>query len=125
MTPDFSTPLLDGVADAAGAVDGVDRRHVIAVALLDRRAGHQVDAERRARQRELDVVDGERVAREHDVHEALTDQRREVLDAAGVHDDRSGDDGDAAAGALHVAHHLRRCARRCLRRAARTRRRCS
>ena len=98
---------LDGGADAAGAVDGVDRRHVIAVALLDRRAGHQIDAERRARQRELDVVHGQRVPGEDDVHVALADQRREVLDAAGVDDDRPGDDGDAAAGRLDVAHHLR------------------
>ena len=29
-----------------------------------------------------------------------------MLDAAGVHDDRPGDDGDAAAAALDVAHHL-------------------
>ena len=56
--------------------------------------------ERGARERELDVVDGQRVAREHDVDVALTDQRGEVLDAAGVDDDRPGDDGDAPAGRL-------------------------
>ena len=75
----------------------VDGRHVVAVALLDRRAGDQIDAERRARQRELHVVHGQRVAGEHHVHVAEADQLGEVLDAAGVHDDRAGDDGDAAA----------------------------
>ena len=39
----------------------------------------------------------ERVPGQHHVHVALADQRREVLDAAGVHDDRAGDHGDAAA----------------------------
>ena len=58
-------------------------------------------------QRELDVVHRQRVAGEHDVDVALPDQLREVLDAAGVDDDRAGDDGDAPAGLLDVAHHLR------------------
>ena len=58
---------LDRAADAAGAPHGVDRAHVIAMAVLDGMAGRQIDAERGARERHFDVVDGERVAREQHV----------------------------------------------------------
>jgi hypothetical protein len=36
MTPDLQHAALDGRRDASGAVDGVDRRHVVAVSLFDR-----------------------------------------------------------------------------------------
>ena len=98
---------LDRLRDATSAVDGVDRRHVIAVPLLDRRPGLQVDTERGAGERELDVVDGERIAGEHGINVAKADEFGEVLDPSGVHDDRSGHDGDAASGLLDVAHHRR------------------
>jgi hypothetical protein len=53
--------LFDRLPQAAGAEDGVDRAHVVPVAAFDRLAGFEIDAERRAEQRLLDVVDRERV----------------------------------------------------------------
>ena len=70
---------------------------MVAVAAFDGLAGVEIDAERRAEERLLDVVDGERVAGEQDVDVAAANQLLEVRRAAGVHDDRSGDDGDPAA----------------------------
>src|SRR6185369_10875560 len=93
--------------NAAGAIDRVDGRHVIAVTLFDRCASHQVDAERCARQRELDVMHRQGVAREHDVDVAVADQRGEMLHATGVDDDRTSDDGYPSAGRLDLTHHLR------------------
>ena len=67
MMPDFSMPAATAVRDPAGAPDRVDRAHVVAMAVFDGMAGVEIDAERRARQRELDVVHGKRVARkQHD-----------------------------------------------------------
>ena len=63
MTPDVSTPCSTACAQPAGAADRVDRAHVVAVPAFDRLAGVEVHAERRAEQRLLDVVDGQRVAR--------------------------------------------------------------
>ena len=65
--PTVSTPLSTAARMPPARLIGVDRAHVIAVALLDRRARSQIDAERRAEERELDVVHGERVARQHHV----------------------------------------------------------
>ena len=48
---------------------------------------------------------GQRIPREHRVHVAAANQFGEMFDAARVHHDRTGDDGDAAAGLLHFAHH--------------------
>ena len=76
----------------------------MAVAALDRRAGFEIDAERRAEQRQLGVVDGERVAGEQHVDPAAADQLGEVRRAAGVDDDRAGDEDDAAAGRPRFAH---------------------
>ena len=45
----------------------VDRPHVVPVAALNGRAGLEVDAERRAEERQLRVVDREGVARQQDV----------------------------------------------------------
>ena len=98
---------LDRAAQAAGAADRVDRAHVMAMAAFDRAAGLEVDAERRAVQRLLGIVDRERVAGQQHVDEAAADQLAEVHTAAGVHHHRTGDDGDAIAGALHFFHHRR------------------
>ena len=67
MTPDCSTPVATAVAMPPARADRVDRAHVIAMAVLDRMTGVEIDAERRARQRELDVVHRERVARQQQV----------------------------------------------------------
>ena len=48
---------------------------------------------------------GEGIAGEQHVDVAGADQFLEVLRAAGVNDDRAGDDRDAAAGRLDVAQH--------------------
>ena len=94
----FQTPALDRLRDAAGVVDGVDGAHVIAVAVLFLAAVGQADAERRAEQRGFDIVHAERVAREQRV--ARSPSRiscGKVARAAGVDDDRAGDDDDLAA----------------------------
>ena len=98
ITPDVSTPCSTACAQAAGAADGVDGAHVMAMAAFDRLAGFEIDAERGAEERLLDVVHGERVAGEQHVDVAGADQILEVGAAAGVHDDRPGDERDAAAG---------------------------
>ena len=79
MMPEVSTPVFDRLADAAGAAHGVDRAHVIAMAVLDGMAAAEIDAERRARERDLDVVHGERVAGEQHVDVAEPDQIAEIL----------------------------------------------
>ena len=56
-------------------------------------------------QRELDVVHGERVPGEDGLHISGANQLREVLHASRVDDDGAGDNGNAAAGLLHLAHH--------------------
>ena len=60
----------------------------------------EIDAERGAEERLLDVVHGERVAGQQHVDVAGANQLLKVRRPAGVHDDRPGDDGDAAAAAL-------------------------
>ena len=94
MIPDFRMPCSTACAEAAGAADGVDGAHVVVVPAFDGAPGLEVDAERRAEQRELDVVDGERVAGEQHLHVAGANQLGQIRRAAGVHDDRSGDEGD-------------------------------
>ena len=96
----------DGAGNAAGTAHGVDGAHVIAMAVLDRMAATEIDAERSAGQRDLDVVHRERVTREEDVDVAEADQITEVLRAAGVHDDRTGDKRDLPAIGLDAAHHV-------------------
>ena len=71
------------------------------------RAGVEVDAERGVEQRALGVVDGQRVARQQYVDEPGAGQPREIGGAAGVHDDRPGDERDATPGRLHLPHHFR------------------
>ena len=105
ITPDCSTPLSTAGSQTAGAEDRVDGAHVVAVAALDRAPALHVDAERRAVERLLDVVHGERVAREQHVHVAVADQIAEVGAAAGVDDDGAGDERDAFARLLGRAHH--------------------
>ena len=85
-----------GGANAAGAVDGVDCAHVMAMAAVHRNARLLVDAERRAEQRELGIVDRERIAGEHGVDPAAADQLDEVIRPAGVNDHRSSDEDDRA-----------------------------
>ena len=87
-----------------GLADRVDRADVVLVAVLDARADGQVDAERRAEERRLDVVGGERVAGEQHVDEAGVDQRDHRRRRAGVHDAGPADPQDPLAGGLHLAH---------------------
>ena len=79
----------------------------MAVAALDRCAGFEIDAERGAEERQLGIVDGEGVAGEQHVDPAAANQLGEVGRAAGVHDDRAGDEDDAAAGRPRFAHQRR------------------
>ena len=71
--------------------------------LLDRNARLVGDAERRAVERLLDVVDRERVSREDRVDVAGTDDAGEIGPRAGVDDDRPGDDDDPFASRLDLA----------------------
>ena len=70
--------LLDRLLQPAGAADGVDRAHVVAMPALDRLAGVEIDAERGAEERLLDVVNGERVAGQQDVDVAGANQLLKV-----------------------------------------------
>ena len=108
-----STPCSTAGADAAGAVDRVDRAHVVAVAAFDGRAGFEIDAERRAEQRLLDVVHGERVAGEQHVDVARADQRRRSTAPPPVWTTTGpGDEGDALPPRFDRLASSRRCARR-------------
>ena len=99
--------LLDRLPQAARAADRVDRAHVMAMAAVNRLAGFEIDAERRAEQRVLDVVDGERVAREQHVDVAGANQlpevraRRRCARAPGRRRTRS------CRRPLHLRHHRR------------------
>ena len=74
------------------------------MAVLDAAALREVDAERRAEQRRLDVVRGQRVAGEQHVDEAGLDQRDHRRRRAGVHDRRAADPEDLVALGLDLAH---------------------
>ena len=89
--------LLDGRADAAGAVDGVDRAHVVAMAVLE--PGVPV-----SRSTPSDVpksaysmsCTASALPESSDVDPAAADELAEVRDAAGVDDDRPGDERRSA-----------------------------
>ena len=66
-----------------------------------------VDAERRAEQRELGIVDRERIAGEHGVDPAAPDQLDEVIRPAGVNDHRTSDEDDWPAARPGLAHQRR------------------
>jgi len=72
---------LDGGGNGSCRGDRVDRPHVIAVAAADRPAA-AVHAQRRARERLLDVVDGDGVAAEERVHVAVADEPGEDVTSA-------------------------------------------
>ena len=67
MMPLLSTPVLDGRADAAQPADRVDGPQVVLVAVLDRHAAVERDAQAGAVEGLLDVVRGQGVAGEEDV----------------------------------------------------------
>src|SRR5262249_26039445 len=93
--------------DAAGAIDRIDGAHVVTVPAGYRSPLLEIHAERRAEERELRVVDGERIPGQQDVHEARADQPAEVRGAAGVDENGPGDECDAAAALFRLAHHRR------------------
>ena len=97
ITPDVSTPC-------STASRRPPARQIVLIARMWWRwppsialPGVEIDAERGAEQRLLDVVHGQRVAGEQDVDEAAANQLLEMRRSAGVHDHRAGDDGDPAA----------------------------
>ena len=106
MIPDVNDALLDGLADAARPAHGVDGAHVMVVPALDRPSRFEVDAERRAEHRELDVVDGQRVARQQHLHVAGANELGEIRRAAGVDDDGPDDHRDLPAVGPDAPHHL-------------------
>ena len=53
----------------------------------------------------LDVVDGERVPGQQDIHVAGANQIAEMLRSPGMHEHRTGDERNRSARALHVRHH--------------------
>src|SRR6266545_4771654 len=85
----------------AHAVDGP---HVVLMSVLDRETARDVHPKRGAEERGLDVVDGECIACEQDLHVTEFDQPREIDTRAGVHDRRPGDDQDPAARRAYLAH---------------------
>jgi hypothetical protein len=97
-----------------GAAHQVDRAHVVAVPVLDCVARPEIDSQRRAEERRLDVVHRESIAREDDIHVTQANQLAQVVSAAGVHDDRTGDEGDPAVPFAGGAQHLRHPGNGCL-----------
>ena len=89
MTPRVQASGFDGLAHAAGVIDGVDGAHVIAMAVLFLAAVGQAHAQRGAEQRGFDIVHAQRIAAEQGLHQAAADQRRETGDAAGMHHHRT------------------------------------
>ena len=67
------------------------------MAVLDRVARIEIDAERRARERELDVVHRQRVARQQQIDVSEANQLAEIPGAAGVDHDRPGHERDPPA----------------------------
>src|SRR5216683_2871431 len=72
--------------------------------MLDGEPALDVDAERRPEQRRLDVVHGQCIAREQDLHEPELDEPRQVTPSPGVDDGGSRDDDDAPAGLPDLFH---------------------
>src|SRR5216683_272667 len=72
--------------------------------MLDGEPALDVDAERRPEQRRLDVVHGQCIAREQDLHEPELDEPRQVTPSPGVDDGGSRDDDDAPAGFPDLFH---------------------
>jgi lysine-ketoglutarate reductase/saccharopine dehydrogenase-like protein (TIGR00300 family) len=93
--------------DRARAADRVDGTDVVLVPVLDAFAVGEVDAQRGAVQRGLDVVSGEGVAGEEDVDEVVLHQCHHRGRRAGVDDGRPADPQDLAAVGLHLTHALR------------------
>ena len=106
MTPDVRTPCSTACRSPPARKIGVDRAHVMPVAAFDRFAGFEIDAERGAEERLLDVVHGERVAGEQHVDVAAANQLAEIRPPPPVWTTTGpGDDRDAIAGLFGLAHH--------------------
>ena len=108
MIPLVSVPSCDGRGDRAGLADGVERPHVVLVAVRAALRG-DLHAEAGAVERRLDVVRRERVAREQDVDEPRLDERDHRRDGAGVDDTRPRDPEHPhalGAGLPHAVGHL-------------------
>ena len=80
---------------------------MVLVPAVDGGARFEIDAERRAEQRGLDVVDGERVPGEEHVDESRADERGEVRRAARVDDDGPRHERDALPPRFDRFHHAR------------------
>src|SRR5258706_448570 len=78
----------------------------VAVAVLRRLASFQVDTQRGAKQRRLDIVGDDRIAAEDHLHVATADQRGDMLARGGMDDGRAEHEEDAAAVAARLAHGL-------------------
>ncbi len=78
MMPLVSTPLSTAGMDAAGAIDRVDRAHVMPMAARHRRARFEIHAERGAEEGEFRVVRCESVAGQEHVHVATPDELAEI-----------------------------------------------
>ena len=85
-------------------INGVDRAHMVAVAVLGLTAVAQTHAERCAQNRRLDVMDPQRVARQQRIHPTFADQRRQARVAARMDHYRPGHDNDRLARLAAVAH---------------------
>src|SRR5262249_49774894 len=95
---------LDRCVDAARTADRVDRADVMAVAAFHSAAAIEIDSERGAVERLLQVVNRECVAGEQHLYISAADQIGEVSGAAGVDCDWPGDERDSAAGRLDLPH---------------------
>ena len=102
-----------GRRDAAGRADRIDRAHMVLVPFLGHRPFAQINAERRAVERVLNVVRGERVAGKEQVHVTPGDQFLQMLSGTGVNDGRPADDQDFSTGPFCLAKLFRHLANDC------------
>src|SRR5205823_5049519 len=77
-------PALDRTANAAEATDAIDGPQMVLVAGFENVAAIQPHAETRAEQRLLNIVRRQGIAGKQSVNVAAADERRDMLDAAGV-----------------------------------------
>ena len=67
-------PLLNGLVNAAGLSDRIDRSQMMLVTFAGANVFVQVDAQRRAKERAFDIVHRQTVAREQNLDEFIFDQ---------------------------------------------------
>ena len=98
---------LDRLAQAAGAANGIDGAHVVAVPAFDRLPRPQIDAERSAIERGFAIVRRNGIAAKQHLDIPRANQVRERRGGATVHDRGTRDEKNFTLVLLHIAHFSR------------------